>query len=331
MKHKLFVWEENNICYKNQNPDKTYNNVLLNTGTVVKGQFENQICTTKIDEEIKIISDSNHYIHGHKWGDGYNALYKIFDNIIRNFQQNIDINQSINTDFENVKCFYYINSFMFSNSGHDLSCMLNYVDYINKNNIKNIVTLKNYKNTNNFKLLIHLLPTDINIIELSHETVYFFKEIIIIDQVVYNILCHNYLICNLKNIINEKYSNQYSDYKNKNIILMKTNRSPNVMLQSTVLQCESLLVKLENMGYIYVVPENMDIIYLALLLMNANNIVFSTGSILYTNKIFFNENAKLYFINGYRNFDANCHGLSRKNFTHINAFMNDDEIIKIIE
>ena len=35
MEHKLFVWEENNICYKS--PDKIYNNVLLNTGTVVKG------------------------------------------------------------------------------------------------------------------------------------------------------------------------------------------------------------------------------------------------------------------------------------------------------
>lgn len=221
---------------------------------------------------------------------------------------------------------------MFSNSGHDLSCMLNYVDYINKNNIKNIVTLKNYINTNNFKLLIHLLPMDINVIELSHETVYFFKEIIIIEQMHYNVLYHSDLICNLKNIINEKYSNQYSDYKNKNIILMKTNRSPNVMLQSTVVHCENLLVRLENIGYIYVIPENMDIIYLAILLMNANKIIFSTGSIVYTNKCFFNENAKLYFVTHYFNrIDTNCSGISTKNFTYVNAYLNDDEIIKLIE
>jgi hypothetical protein len=172
--------------------------------------------------------------------------------------------------------------------------MLHYVDYINKNNINNILIIKDYKLTNNFKLLINLLPNNINIIELIPETIYKFNEIIIIEQMIFNIYYHEYLIDKLKNIIVNNYFNKFQDYKN--IILMKTNRNKNVLAEITRINCENLLLKLENKNYINIIPEDYDIFYLALLLMNANKIIFSTGSILYTNKIFFNNNAKLYYI-----------------------------------
>ncbi len=132
LKYNLYMYEENNICYKNS--CLTYNNVLLNTGSIIKGQFENAICTTIIDSDIKIITDSNHYLSCPNWGSGYNNVYKIYDNIEKNFNQNVGYS-NINQEFENIKCFYFINPFIFSNSGHDLSTMLNYVNYIRNNNI----------------------------------------------------------------------------------------------------------------------------------------------------------------------------------------------------
>ena len=57
-KLNIFIFEENNICYKNDS--SIYDNIMLNTGTIIKGQFENQICTTMINDDIKIITTSNH-------------------------------------------------------------------------------------------------------------------------------------------------------------------------------------------------------------------------------------------------------------------------------
>jgi hypothetical protein len=331
MEIKIFIWEENNICYRNNN--KIYKNVILNTGTIIKGQFENQICTTTIDGNIKIISDSNYYLDGYHWPESYNNQYKIYDNIIRNYQQNINLNTIFEYKYENIKCFYFINPFMFSNSGHDLSTIFNYINYIKNNNIKTIIIIKEYTKTNNFKLVKDILPNDIEIIELLPETIYKFNEIIIIEQIILNIFYHTYLIDDLKNIIRNKYSEKYYDYKNKNIILMKTNRNKNVMLQHTVINCENFLIKLEKLNYIYIIPEDIDIFYLSLLLMYANKIIFSTGSIFYTNNIFFNKDAQLYYITPHINHDCYIHHILSGKFKYIlikKSNIEDDEIDEYI-
>ena len=232
-------------------------------------------------------------------------------------------NKDVNYEFENIMCFYFINPFMFSNSGHDLSTILDYINYIIKNNIKNILIIKGYTETNNYKLIKNILPKDINIIELLPETIYFFKKMIIIHQNIFNIYQHKYLINNLKDTIINKYSEKYIDYKNKNIILMKTNRNKNVMLKYTQINCEKLLSELEKLNYLYIIPEDTDIFYLALLLMNASKIVFSTGSVLYTNKIFFNENADLYYITHKNNINTCMDGVNTEKLKYIFYENND--------
>ena len=73
--HGIFMWNDNNILYSNVN--NTYNNVILHTGSVIKGQWENSICVTNDNNTTKVISNSNHFLHGFKWGAQYNNLYKI--------------------------------------------------------------------------------------------------------------------------------------------------------------------------------------------------------------------------------------------------------------
>ncbi len=181
------------------------------------------------------------------------------------------------------------------------------------------------------------MPSEICIIELLPESIYHFKEIIIIEQMIMNIFCHKYLIDELKNIIINKYSMKYEDYKNKNIVLIKSNRNKMVMLPHTQIHCEQLIVELEKLNYIYIIPENYDIFYLVLLLLFAKKIIFSTGSILYTNKIFFNEQSHLYYITHKNDLYTCMDGINTQKLTYIlyenNIFdeLKTNEILKIID
>ena len=84
MNPRIFKGKRKDNLYKNK--DGIYTDVLVNTGTIVKGQFENQICTTIINDKVKIIEHSNHFLIS-PFGDEYNRTYKIYDNIERNFNQ----------------------------------------------------------------------------------------------------------------------------------------------------------------------------------------------------------------------------------------------------
>ena len=290
--YKLFRWNKDNILYHNNN--NLYNDVYLHTGSIVKGNFENCACFQYINDEPKIISNSNHFINGCEWREGYNSLYKIFDNIVNNYKDFIQFNKNNNYDLDNEKTYFYmLNSFNFSNSGHDLSIILDYANYIMKNNIKDIIIYKNYKNTNNFKLITLLLPNDCNFIELNESQIYKIKNVIIIYQEFFNIYKHNYLIEQLITKIKNDYSSQYEELKGKNILLIKTTRNKNVLQPWTQLSCENMILELQEQNYINLIPEETDFLKLIIYLLFANKVVYSGGSIIYTNKIFINKAAKL--------------------------------------
>jgi hypothetical protein len=82
---KLFGWNNPNIHLTNK--DHMYNNIILHTGSVIQGQWENTVCFTQINNELKIIPGSNHFVGGPNWGVGYNSKYKIFDNIVNNYHE----------------------------------------------------------------------------------------------------------------------------------------------------------------------------------------------------------------------------------------------------
>jgi hypothetical protein len=290
--YKLFTWNNENILYVDHT--NLYKDVYLHTGSIKKGEWENCVCFTYINNEEKIISNSNHFIHGAQWGDNYNNMYKIFDNIVKNYIDFREYDVNADYDFDTEKTYFYmVDAFSFSNSGHNLSTVLDFTNYIIKNNIKDILIYKNYKNSHNFKLISLLIPDDCKFIELDENKIYKIKNLIILQPVIFNIYLHKNLIDKLIEIIVEKYAEKFSHLHNKNIVLMKTNRNKNVMLRATQVFCESMLEILENNDFIILIPEEMDIFELCICLLFANKVVLSDGSVLYTNKIFINTKAKL--------------------------------------
>jgi hypothetical protein len=300
------LWQKENKYYEVVPHDKTYNNILLHTGSCIKGQWENSMVVINDD---KIIKSSNHYIEGFTWNEPYNRKYKIYDNLLRNYYELTQQNKKINYELydKNTMFFYMITAFCFSNSGHDLSAMLNYVHYILEKKIKDILILKGYKETNNFKLIEKLLPSDCIFYELEFNTIYSIKNTIILSQAIMDTLAHPYLVERLRNYVKNNYSNLYEDCKNKNIILMKTNRNSNVNLQSTQIHCEKMLLKLESKGFINIIPEETDVFKLCTYLLYANSIIFSTGSVLFTNKLFFNEKSIKIYLHNTDKPSINCH------------------------
>ena len=215
--YECFRWNPNNNNINNTTSE--YNNVLINTGSVIKGQWENTIAIVKINEQLKIIDSSNHFVKGYQWGENYNKQYGIYDNIVKNYLKITDeLNYVDLSLYNDKKYFYMINPFCFSNSGHDLSIMLDFYNYIKSNNIKDIIILKGYKNTNNFKILSLIFSDDLNFHELDLEKVYKFKNMIIIEAMIYNIYCHQNIIDEIKLKIIELYSNEYLEFQNRNII-----------------------------------------------------------------------------------------------------------------
>lgn len=284
--YNIFNWNPNYIGYKNDS--NIYNDVYIHTGTYKINEWHNVVAVTFNDDSPRIVENINHYFTGAEWNYEYNNTHKIYDNLVNNYNEILKKkNSSIHFDDDN-KYFSMLDAFAFCNSGHNLSDVLDRTDYIINNNIKHILIYRGYKDTHNFKLIELLLPSDCIFYELDFEKIYKFNYSIIIYPEFNNILKHINLINLLRNKIIEKYSDKYSECKNKNVILMKTNRNKNVMQPSTQIHCEDLLLDLESFGFINLIPEEIDTFKLFIYLLFANKIIFSVGSILYTNKLFFN-------------------------------------------
>ena len=294
--HNIFPWNKNYIGYKNDS--NIYNDVYIHIGTRRNNEWQNVNAVTFENESPRIVENINHYFTNVEYSYDYNEANKIYDNLANNY---IEILQNKNNPYmyfdDENHYFSMLDAFAFSNSGHNLSEMLDRVDYIIKNNIKHILIYAGYKDTNNFNLIELLLPPDCKIYELEFGKIYKFKHSIIIYPEFFKILKHNNLINSLRNKIIEKFSDRYNDCKNKNVILMKTNRNKNVMQPISQIQCEDLLIDLESLGFINLIPEETEPFKLFIYLLFANKIIFSTGSVLYTNKIFFNyDSSKLYYM-----------------------------------
>lgn len=301
--HKLFKWNHNNILY-NETTNK-YTDVYLQTGsinlekTVEKFEWHNSLCYTHINNELKIIENSNHFTHTGDYGEAYNEV--IYSKIVRNyyefnyeFTKNYYVTSELfnNTLDQNKLYFYMIDSFVFTNSGHNLSILLDQIQYIIDNNIKDILILKNSQNTNNFKIIKLLMPTECVFYELDFNTIYKIKNIIIIYPEYYNIYKHENLISQLKDKVYKTYKNIYNDCFNKNIILIKKQTFAKTLVNPV--NCDKLVSYLTSKNWIDIDPENIDVFKMCVYLLTAKNIICSDGSIVYTNKIFFNNNSLVF-------------------------------------
>ena len=147
-----------NNCFSNDN--NIYNNVLLNTGSNNIGEWNNQICV--LNETKKIIKFSNSFINDYFSYEPFyvkyqNDNYKIYDNLEKNYKDLVN-SKEMNIIYVKETFFYMINPFIEKNIGHDLSCILNQLSYVLNNDITHIVIMKDYMNTNNFKLIKFMIP-----------------------------------------------------------------------------------------------------------------------------------------------------------------------------
>jgi hypothetical protein len=210
---------------------------------------------------------------------------------------------------------------------------LDKANYIIEHGYKNVLIPAGFRGQNNFKFLEILLP-DATFTELDFNCIFFVKNIVIIPDCFFGILKHTNLIETLKTRIIEKYGDMYSACKHKKVILMKTHRNKNIFQTNTQLICEDLLCELENDGYVNIIPEDTDPIKLAIYLMFAKTIIVSSGSIMYTNKIFFNLSANLIWIGP--NFSKNATtdvtlNLFLKNIFVESTVLDKDEILPKIK
>jgi hypothetical protein len=328
-----FLFSENYMS--TYEPSSFYNDVLIHTGSTRKIEWENCLAVKYIDDNAKVIMNSNHFLSWpHRGEPGYNETHKIFDNLFYNYYDIVNKTKLINCCLDNdITYIWLLDAFSFSNSGHNLSECLDKASYIINSGYKNALIPKGFKDKHNFKLIELLLP-DVNFTELDFDSIYYVKNIIIIPDCFFQILKHPYLIDILKNKIIENYSEMYDDCKNKKLILMKTNRNKTVFLNSTQLICEDVLLELEKNDFINIIPEDTDIFKLAVYLLFAKTIIISTGSVMYTNKIFFNLDANLIWIGQQWTLNhTNDHILSSllKCIFTDSLFLNKDEILPKIK
>lgn len=265
--------------------------IIVYTGSRVAGEWENSIAI----KGFQLVIESNSFVYEHFMRtcniEKQNQLYNISNNIRRNM---IALSETPATEHFDLEGFYFINSFNFSNSGHDLSIGLDFVAYILRHNITTLYILEGYKATHNFKLWSLLLP-DVQWIELKMNSTYTFKRIYIIPPVVYSLFRHLPLIEKLRCILADKVIDR-DDLRNRKVLLIKSYRNKNVMNRGTCYDAEDFIPYFEEKGYINVIPEEWDIFELAYMLMNASDIITSEGSIVYTNQIFFNDDAKITYL-----------------------------------
>lgn len=269
------------------------------------------LATTMNDEPNRVIANSNSFYWEGKNGAFalQNKRHRIYDRLvytyhrIRNYPR--DRHVVVAHDDE---CLVVANAFTSINSGHDLSIILDMVAYYRAHpSITKIIILKAaHWIPNNYTLLRMLLGVEgcKKLFELEWNKVYRFANIHIPRQQIINITKHANLCEELRQHIMRESAElavqpalgQQLQSKGARVVLLKTHRDRNVISVNNQLVCENLLQRLEQSGWIVINPEKSNIIWVCATLLQAETIVFSYGSIVYTHMIFFNPKAKLKWI-----------------------------------
>lgn len=277
-----------------KNGDNVYSDIRVCSLKSDKDKWHSIIAVNRIGQVIK---SSNHFLenyHKSKWQESNHKIYSRIDSTYEHV-----INSNINTTISE-ESFLMANSFSGVNSGHDLSILLDSVNYIRNNkNIKNVVLLESSKWwPNNLNLVKFLLRNvDVNFIYLEFSVVYNFNKMHIIPKEHMKIMKHSYLIDEI-NLNNSqlKFDKENFKFFNRKVILLKCHRNSQVTRRDTALVCENLINLLENDGYIFINPENFEINLLIKILQTAKIIVSGWGGILYTNMPFFNTKSKIFLL-----------------------------------
>lgn len=279
-------------------PNNIYNYIGICNPCYYENKWHAILGVTSNDNRIITNSNTFYWENAHeldkKW-QIHNDHTRIYDRLVYTYHHIKNTNIKHRTLIEQ-ECFLMANPFTGINSGHELSIILDAVDYIRKNTTIEKIVVFGYafKYPNNLNLLKLLIPED-KLLFMNFNTVYQFNKIHIIKQELHNITKHQYLIDELKYKITLRYPD-ISKYKNKKVIMIKNKRNAQVVRTYDQFICETLFNELHKRGYLIINPEQMDIFNLVMYLMHARIIISSYGGILYTNQLFFNMGADIYIL-----------------------------------
>lgn len=253
------------------------------------------------DNNNTIINNTNSFLVDANFTNVHNILQydKVSNNVFSRMHNLVAMKDIIEvTTTIEEPMFLLANPFSGRNSGHDLSILFNRIDiYLQrKYTMPVVITDSMLEFPFTYEICKILLPnTTFHI--LSKDTATIFKHLIVTKNVIFDINKHKYLH---QQIIDHfiTTTENIDNYKNKKICLIKnTAVNKNIVTVSTAFKSISLMNKLrDNYNYIILNPETASAREIVLYLYYASKILVSFGGIMYTNCIFFNNSAKLYYI-----------------------------------
>jgi hypothetical protein len=295
-----------------------YNNVKLLCPSYEKNTFR---AILALDEELEPIYNSNSYFSDyHKYKNtvvtdsitgihyDYNRLYDVelptycrINIIYEYMKQNLQEHEHFKEE-----CVLFANPFSGVNYGHDLSIILNLINYYISNNLNcKIILLENSKNIPRAIEFIELFIPKDRFCFINENIMYKFERIHIIPSINFDIHKHKTIINKGINLAIQKAKEIYGnidDLIGRNIFLVKTLSQNNVVTKSTAFICDKIAEKLQNdMNYYIINPEKEDNIYkIIVLLYFAKRVIVSGGGILYGHEIFFGDNTDLIFLRNWK-------------------------------
>lgn len=298
--NKYIIYGDNDIIkntntyYPTLETKNEYHNILLTTPFFKPNTFHS-ILAIEYNTK-KYIPNSNSYIRDATYNIHYELKHQIYNRINMTYAllSTRNINECVMMDDE---CLLLANPFSGVNSGHDLSVILNALQYYLTNNMqcKVVIHIESFVIPRNIELIELFIPRDKFII-INYDKYYFFKNIHIPKPIIFDIFAHKLLINKLKKSIITKMSNS-DEYKNKKIVLIKNMNNLNIVRKENCYQCSELFTLLEKNGWIIINPEKMHIYKIAMYIMFANKIFLSGGAIAYTHVIYMDDKiSKIYFV-----------------------------------
>lgn len=290
------------IKYKSKYPSTDnsidfYNNILLTCFYHRENSFHSILAVDKDSE--KYVTNSNSYIEDHMYNNkSYDDTYKIYTRL--NVTYDLLMKKKISdTDIINIldECILFANPFSGVNSGHDLSIVLNAIQYY----ITKSLTCKVIVHTESLKIprileMIDLWIPKSKLLFIDYDKYYYLKSVHMPKQEYFHIFKHVPLINNMKSLILDRFYDP-DEFKNKKIVLIKNKSNVNVVRSGNCYYCQNLFKSLENTGWIIINPEKMSMYKIAMYIMYAKKIILSGGAITYTHIIYMNDKlSDIYFI-----------------------------------
>jgi hypothetical protein len=246
----------------------------------------------------KYIINSTSFIEDPMYGTkSFDMTYKVYSRINLNYHA-LTTKSKNDPDVINIteECMLFANSFSGSNSGHDLSIIINALNYYIKNKLtcKILVHKESLKIPRNLEF-IQLFIDKSKFIFIENDKYYFINNLHIEKPEFFAILKHKHIIEDAKKLIVERFFD-INDFKNKKIALIKHKGQKNVVRGGNCYYGDKFFDKLKANGWIILNPETMNIYKIAAYCMFAEKILLSGGAITYTHMIYMNDTPKIYFI-----------------------------------